>query len=52
MKNELKINGFSSITEDEITDVNGGQIVQMPFPGEIVIKHVVESIWKLITGWF
>ena len=24
MKNELKINGFSSITEDEMMDINGG----------------------------
>ena len=26
MKNELKINGFSAVAEDEMTDVNGGGV--------------------------
>ncbi len=26
MKNEFKINGFSAVAEDEMTDVNGGGV--------------------------
>ena len=45
MKNELKINGFTAVADDEMVDVNGGNVLMTcTFP-------IIISILKKILDW-
>lgn len=47
MKNELKINGFIAVADDEMVDVNGGHVI-LPtlIPVLIVVKKILDLIFR------